>query len=259
MARQTPSSIEHEKYGRLLSCRRLGAAFAALEPAPEPAQRPERTALWHALYDEKVSAVSGFILAGGKSSRMGSNKSFLVLAGQTLLARALELVRAITPDVRLVGEPTTLSSFGSVISDIFPARGPLGGIHSALASSSSDWNLVVGVDLPFLEARFLTYLVTQAQTTEAVVTLARIGDRFQPLCAVYHKAFLAPAEAALVAGRNRIDALFSEIPLRIIDDNELISRGYNRSMFANLNTPADWEWAQREFPRLDSGISRNER
>src|SRR6516165_5300967 len=62
---------------------------------------------------EEVSAVSGFILAGGKSSRMGSNRSLLVLAGQTLLARALELVRAVTPEVRIVGEPTTLSSFGS--------------------------------------------------------------------------------------------------------------------------------------------------
>src|SRR5215472_3589547 len=239
---------------------RVCGSGAALEPRLRSQQKsPERTALWPALYDEEVSAVSGFILAGGKSSRMGSNKSLLVLAGQTLLARALELVRAITPEVRIVGEPTTLSSFGSVISDIFPARGPLGGIHSSLVSSSSDWNLVVAVDLPFLEARFLTYLVTQAQTADAVVTLARIGDRFQPLCAVYHKAFLAPAEAALSAGRNKIDALFSEIRLRVIDENELTTGGYNRFMFANLNTPADWEWAQREFPRLHSGISGHER
>ena len=190
---------------------------------------------------------------------MGSDKSFLMLAGQTLLARALELVRAITPEVRIVGEPTRLSSFGSVVSDIFPARGPLGGIHTALANSSSDWNLVVGVDLPFLEARFLAYLVAEAQRAEAVVTLARIGDRFEPLCAVYRKAFLAPAQAALACGRNKIDALFSEIPLRIIDEQELTACGHNRFMFANLNTPADWEWAQREFPRLHSGISNNER
>lgn len=238
----------------------LGGLLSAWNlPAKRAGKRPERTALWHALYDERVSAVSGFVLAGGKSSRMGADKSFLVLAGQTLLARALALVRAITPEVRIVGEPTRLSSFGSVVSDMFPARGPLGGIHTALASSPSDWNLVVGVDLPFLEARFLTYLVTEAQRAEAVVTLAKVNDRFEPLCAVYHKAFLAPAEAALARGNNKIDALFSEIPLRVIDENELNARGHNRFMFANLNTPADWEWAQREFLRLHSGISENER
>ena len=206
-----------------------------------------------------MTAVTGFILAGGKSSRMGCDKSFLVLGGQTLLERAIELVRTITPEVRIVGSAMKFSSFGTVTSDVFPERGPLGGIHAALVNSPTDLNVIVGIDLPFLEGRFLTDLVNEAESSQAVVTVPRVGDHFQPLSAVYRKAFLAPAELALSRGKNKIDALFSGISLRVIEESELTVRGYNRFMFANLNTPQDWEWAQRKFQNHSSGIPVHDR
>ena len=214
-------------------------------PSRPPSRRPGRTVLYY----QSVSAITGFILAGGKSSRMGCDKSLLVLGGRTLLERAVELVKTVTPAVGIVGTPAKFSSFGPVTNDVFPERGPLGGIHAALLSSPTDLNLVVAVDLPFLEPRFLTYLIKQAEVSQAVVTLARVAGHFQPLAAVYRKAFLAPAELALAGGRNKIDALFSEVSLRVVEERELTLGGYKHFMFSNLNTPQEWEWAQAEMQK----------
>jgi molybdopterin-guanine dinucleotide biosynthesis protein A len=74
-----------------------------------------------------------------------------------------------------------------------------------------------------------------------------VGGYLQTLCAVYRKEFLKPAEAALAAGRNKIDALFSGISVRIMDEQEILRAGFNTSMFRNLNTPEEWEAAKREF------------
>jgi molybdenum cofactor guanylyltransferase len=194
-----------------------------------------------------VSQLTGFILAGGKSSRMGSDKAFLAAGGRTLLERAIELAASVAGEVRIVGRHGKCSSFGAVVADIFPGRGPLGGIHAALTSSATDWNLVLGVDLPFIEKRFLIYLVKEAQNSQAVVTVPRTGGYFQPLCSVYRKQFASAAERALLEGRNKVDRLFQSVPLRVIDDDELARTGYSPLMFRNLNTPEDWEEARREL------------
>lgn len=266
MARQTHLLSETANavgYFRVSQVRTFGKAMNPRSIGPKQQPEAEVQDLIRRpgtiLYYENVSAVTGFILAGGKSSRMGCDKSFLVLGGRTLLERAIELVRSVSAEVRIVGASTRFLSFGTVVNDVFPERGPLGGIHAALASSCNELNLVVGVDLPFLEGRFLSYLVAEAQNSQAVVTVPRIGNQFQPLCAVYRKAFLAPAEVALSAGRNKVDALFSEIALRVIDDNELTLQGHKGLMFSNLNTPQDWEWVQRENSKHSSGIPAHDR
>jgi molybdopterin-guanine dinucleotide biosynthesis protein A len=178
---------------------------------------------------------------------MGSDKAFLDLAGRSLLSRALELARAVTPDVRVVGEPEKFATFGVVVNDVYSGRGPLGGIHAALVSSVTDWNLILAVDLPFLDLRFLHYLVAEAQSAGAVVTVPSDGGYLHPLCAVYRKRFCVTAERALAEGRNKLDALFSEVPVRILGEEELLAAGFNPSIFGNLNTPDDWEQAKRQF------------
>ena len=116
-----------------------------------------------------VDDVTAFILAGGKSSRMGADKAFLELKGRTLLHRALDLMRSLTPEAIIVGERSKFARLGTVVEDVFRERGPLGGIHAALAATATDLNLVLAVDLPFVDAAFLKYLVKQARGTEAVV------------------------------------------------------------------------------------------
>lgn len=194
--------------------------------------------------------LTAFVLAGGKSARMGSDKAFLELAGRSLLARSLELASAITPDVRIVGDPEKFAASGAVVPDIYPGRGPLGGIHAALSTTSTDFNLILAVDLPFLEPRFLSYLTAEAQSSDTVVTVPSAGGHLHPLCAVYRQPFCTVAERALLQGRNKLDALFSEVPVRIIAEAELAAAGFDVSIFRNLNTSEDWEQAKQHFDAI---------
>jgi len=192
-------------------------------------------------------SLTGFILAGGQSSRMGTDKALLQLNGETLLARALRLVGAVCAEARIVGSVARLSGYEAVVEDIFPNRGPLGGIHAALKSSGTELNLVLAVDLPLIEVRFLDYLVARACAGEAVVTVPRASGGWQPLCAVYRRAFAPIAEAALAQGKNKIDALFASVSTEIVDEDELAQAGFSPAMFRNLNTPVDWEWARHHL------------
>lgn len=180
---------------------------------------------------------------------MGSDKAFLELAGRTLLARSLDLARSVSADIRIVGDPEKFAAFAPVVPDIYPARGPLGGIHAALSVSNTDYNLILAVDLPFIELSFLQHLIAEAESTDAAVTVPAAAGHLHPLCAVYRKSFFPTAERALADGRNKLDALFSEVPVRIIGEAELSAAGFDTRMFRNLNTPEDWQQANYRFAR----------
>src|ERR1700740_2341073 len=98
---------------------------------------------------------SGFVLAGGRSSRMGTDKAFLELDGRSLLVRSLELLRALTPEVCIVGPAEKFSAYGPVIEDVYARRGPLAGIQAALTASTTELNLILAVDLPLVTESLL--------------------------------------------------------------------------------------------------------
>jgi molybdenum cofactor guanylyltransferase len=184
--------------------------------------------------------VTAFILAGGKSSRMGTDKAFLEFDGCTLLARALDLAHSVTTDVRIVGSRQKFAQYAPVVEDVFPDRGPLAGIHAALRSSTSDLNLMLAVDAPFVSRQLLQYLVSEAHCAPgATVVVPCCNGRRQPLCAVYRREFADAAESALLAGKNRIDVLFDVVKSRIIKEDELEHAGFTANLFCNLNTPED--------------------
>ncbi|MGE0404989.1 MAG: molybdenum cofactor guanylyltransferase [Candidatus Korobacteraceae bacterium] len=194
-----------------------------------------------------ASEISAFVLAGGHSSRMGSDKAFLQLDGRSLAEHVLALARSITPNVYLVGPRDKLSKLGPVVEDLLPGCGPLGGIHAALRTSSTDLNLVLAVDVPFIAEKFLRFLVSSAQQSDAIVTVPKSRQGWQPLCAVYRREFADIAEQALIAGRYRVDALFASVPVLAIDESELARLAFDPAMFDNLNSPEDWERAQRNL------------
>jgi molybdenum cofactor guanylyltransferase len=190
--------------------------------------------------------VTGFILAGGKSTRMGADKAFIEFKGRSLLERALGLARSITPDVRIVGAREKFAPFAPVVEDIFRERGPLGGIHAALRGSQTELNFMLAVDMPFVSVTFLQYLIREARTAaEATVIVPRSDGRRQPLCAVYRRRFADAAEPALLAGRNRIDSLFDTVEARVIGEEELDRAGFSSAIFRNLNTPEQLEQQRR--------------
>lgn len=193
--------------------------------------------------DGSSSSLAAFILAGGKSTRMGTDKAFMSLEGRTLLARALDLGRAVAFDVRIVGDASKFSAFAPVVEDVFRDRGPLGGIHAALRASSSELNVILAVDVPFVSQELLQYLVTRARSSSADVTVPRAGGGWQPLCAVYRREFADAAESALRAGHYKIDALFATVRVQPIGEEELTKAGFPPAMFRNLNTREELEAA----------------
>ncbi|HTT25064.1 MAG TPA: molybdenum cofactor guanylyltransferase [Candidatus Sulfotelmatobacter sp.] len=195
---------------------------------------------------DSASDVSTFILAGGKSTRMGSDKAFLQLNGRTLLARMLEAARSLTSNVRIVGDQSKYEAFASVVEDVFPGCGPLGGIHAALRSSTTDLNVILAVDTPFVSLALLQFLVSRARNSPgSLVIVAQVNGGLQPLCAVYRRQFADAAEEALGAGRYKIDALFGPETTQVIGEDELESAGFSANMFRNLNTPEELVRAQQ--------------
>jgi molybdopterin-guanine dinucleotide biosynthesis protein A len=194
-----------------------------------------------------ASDVTVFILAGGKSTRMGTEKAFREFDGRTLLARALELARSVASEVRIVGSLTKFATFAPVVEDIFRDCGPLGGIHAALLSSQTELNLILAVDMPLMSPAFLRYLIQQARDApKAEVIVPRDGNASQPLCAIYRREFSVAAESALRAGRCKIDPLFQMVPTRGIDEKDLDGAGFSLNIFRNVNTPEELE--QTEAP-----------
>jgi molybdenum cofactor guanylyltransferase len=191
--------------------------------------------------------VTAFILAGGKSTRMGADKAFLQWGEETLLNRTLKLARAVAGEVQIVGDPNKFGRFGcAVVGDVYGERGPLGGIHAALTSSGSELNLMLAVDLPLMRPEFLSYLISQAREVGATVTVPDAAGGLQPLCAVYRKEFAAAAEESLQAGKNKIDPLFAKVRTRVIEEEELVRAGFSVEMFQNVNTPEDLKQAKAE-------------
>ncbi len=180
-------------------------------------------------------ARAGFVLVGGKSSRMGKNKAFLQIRNGTLADSAAAAVLAAAGNVTLIGDPQTYAHLGySVLPDTIADAGPLAGIHAAL-QAGTDWNLVVACDMPALRPRFLRALLDRAENVNSDCLLPEGPDgRLEPLCAVYHKRCLSHIHEALRRGVRKVtDGLTG---LRVHRDPVAVS-----GIFQNLNTPRDLE------------------
>jgi molybdopterin-guanine dinucleotide biosynthesis protein A len=189
-------------------------------------------------------ALTGFVLTGGKSSRMGTDKALLLLPSrQSLLEHAVAVLAAVAAEVRIIGSREKyahLASGNLIVEDIIPDRGPLGGIHAALASTDTELNFILAVDTPSVTPRLLEYLVARAKTTEALVVVPEIEGRKQPLCAVYRKDFCQLAEKSLAAGSNKVDRAFEAASTLIIPQHEFETAGFSAKQFQNLNTLEEW-------------------
>jgi molybdopterin-guanine dinucleotide biosynthesis protein A len=174
---------------------------------------------------------------------MGTDKAFLDFGGQSLLDHALAAVSAVCDSVTIVGDPEKFVHHPGykVVADIFPGCGPLGGIHAALARSAAEFNLMLAVDMPFVATELLAFLFARAEEkgNDAVVTVPRVAKRLQPLCAIYRREFSTVAEQALREGKYKIDAAFSNISIRVIEERELAEAGFSEPCFFNVNNPQD--------------------
>lgn len=205
-------------------------------------------------YPQLVSArsaiLTGFVLAGGTSRRMGRPKSSLLIAGETMLDRQIRLLRSLARRVVVIGGTSEFSKDFNVyrVPDVETDRGPLAGIYTALLQTRTEFNLILGCDLPFVNRRLLGYLATRAMAAGSDVTVPRSRDgRLQPLCAVYRRQARYAVQASLAAGNNKLRSFFPRVRCGAIPWRDLSCAGFRPSIFGNMNTPEDYEWVRKRF------------
>ena len=191
---------------------------------------------------KRVSA-AGFLLAGGRSSRMGRDKALLTLGGEPLVKIGLEKLKAVCDVVAIAGGTAELARFGWVVPDNRPGCGPLGGIVSALQQSLFEWNLFLPVDAPFVPIACLKSLLIMATGSSSVCVMARVEGQAQPLCAVYSRSAVEVLDRELNEGRWKVaEAIEAAGQVKVLDFKE-------SGWFANLNTPEEFAEAARRVSR----------
>jgi molybdenum cofactor guanylyltransferase len=192
-------------------------------------------------YDVGVDDVTAFILAGGRSTRMGTDKALLSFGKQTLLERVLEAAAIVANKVVIVGPRERYARYGDVVEDVFPDCGPLGGIHAALCVTQTDLNLVLSVDTPLMSSDFLAWLLDQARASSQLIVVPEALGGLQPLAAVYRRPLRAVAEQALKSGDYKIGHLFPLAPTRYVAEAEICAAGFSPMIFRNVNTTEEYE------------------
>jgi len=157
---------------------------------------------------------AGFVLAGGDSSRMGTDKALVLFTGRPLAARAVSVLREAGLTASIAGARSELASFAPVVEDSKPGLGPLGGVCSALASTAAGWAVFIPVDLPLLPASLLAFMLRDARTTDAVVTLCSLNGFVQSFPVVLRREALPLLKRELVAGRG---GCFSAFKVAAVD------------------------------------------
>jgi molybdenum cofactor guanylyltransferase len=199
-----------------------------------------------------VMPVTGVILAGGKSRRMGRDKAFLPFGTGMLIERVIEVLRQVTEDVILItNTPELYQRFGlPLFSDVIPEAGSLGGIYTGLVCAKAPYSLCLACDMPFVKPAFLRSLCEMAAAADVVIP--RNAEDFQPLCAVYSQACREPIRQQIDAGRLKITGFFDQVRVRVIEGELLTRYDPHDVMFFNANTPEEYEQARRMLGELDS-------
>lgn len=171
---------------------------------------------------------------------MGRDKAALLLDGEPLLARVVRRLRAVLPEVIVVGPPerADLVPATRIVPDAWPSRGPLGGIATALQAIATPYAFVSACDMPFLEPALIRYLLTLAHGYDAVVPRANRGT--EQLHAVYARTCLPAATTLLAAGDLAVAGLYAAIRVRLVPADEWSPYDPAGLALTNVNTPEDW-------------------
>ena len=200
--------------------------------------------------------ITGFVLAGGQSRRMGRDKAQIPWASGTFLTHIVDLLTEFGSEAFIVGELQTKNPpvTARAIPDRLSGRGPLGGIHAALSHTHTDWNLILAVDLPLVTTALLSLIASKRDEISAAAVVPRVGGRFQSLCATYHRSLLPEVERAILTKDLSIHRLLERLStgmmgkngvVRVLEEDEIVAQGFRPEMLVNVNTPEDLERATR--------------
>ena len=191
-----------------------------------------------------MKSCQAFILAGGSSSRMGTDKSQLLIQGQTFTEHLANTLHKVTDSVIIVGRSLDASALPAV-PDIYPQWGALGGVHAALTASTREWAIVVACDLPFVTSELFLHLAKLRLDHDAVVPV-QMDNRPQPLAALYRIDPCRERATELIeAGKRRPLDLLEAVKTRWVAFEEIRNLDQAERFFVNINTPEDYHEAIR--------------
>ncbi len=192
--------------------------------------------------------ITGVVLAGGKSSRMGIDKALLKLGEKRMIEIAVELMKSIFSEVIIITNSPEEYKFLSLplFTDIYKGKGPLAGIHSALTNSLTDKIFVLSCDVPLMTKEMLEYIINYKSNKP--IKFCEAAGYHQPLVGVYSKKILIDIEKFLRSyevGDKSFHKFLKSIDVEIIHPESL--HFYREEMFFNVNRPEDYEMVLAKF------------
>jgi molybdenum cofactor guanylyltransferase len=188
---------------------------------------------------------TGFVTAGGRSSRMGTDKAWLELGGKTMIEHVIAAVAPVTSSVAIIANDPKYARLGlQVFADTNRGVGPLEAIRTALANSITSRVVLVGCDLPFVTSELFSFLLGLEGGHQTVVPLSREG-LLEPLCAVYSTDALAVVTELITRGERKVQRLFDRVPTRFLAFAEISHLRGAELFFENVNTGQEYLRAMR--------------
>jgi len=206
---------------------------------------------------KKQDDITAFILVGGLSSRIGTNKALLKICGKSLIQRLTELLNSIFPEVVLSSNEPELYEFlgKKIVKDFYLGSGPLSGVHSALNFTTSDRNFILSCDMPFISLEFIKYIIEYKSDASVSVIIPKAEGRIQSLCGIYSKNIMSEVELLLVESQDKdtalkgsIHELLSRVQSEIIDVTKM--KFCHPDLFFNINTSNDYLYAKKILEQM---------
>ncbi len=186
--------------------------------------------------------ITAFILAGGKSSRMGTDKGLLPFQGKPMIQYIIEVLQQQFSSIQIISNVSGYTKFGfPVISDLIKDTGPIGGIYTGLMQSSTDWNFFTACDMPFLEISVIEKLTASTGNFDCVVATVELQP--EPLCALYNKSCI-PVINEMISQKNyKLQDLLGRLRITTINFN--INPNNKSNPFRNLNTMKEFNLSEK--------------
>lgn len=187
---------------------------------------------------DNLNTINGYILAGGESSRMGSDKGLMLFNGKSIIQYCIEQIKPLVNNLIIVSNNPEYEKFGfEVVADLIKDIGPAGGIYTALDHSKADFNYIVSCDMPFITKDALEFLFQQKEFSQIVLPVW--NGKIEPLVGVYSKECLAKWLELIHQGTIKLQEMFLHFNLKKINVEKNVLFG--DSFFLNINTKNDLE------------------
>lgn len=187
--------------------------------------------------------IAGVVLAGGKSNRMGIDKSLLKFKGTTLIQRIIDEHKKLVENVFVIGKESGQFQNARGIKDNIENIGPMGGLYTALSQIKANWYLISPCDMPFLNFTELKIILDEASKSEYQAIIAESEKGLEPLVAAYNSEVYPIIKNNIENGNYAIRSLFEKLNIKFLQFNEQI---FEKDIFFNINYPDDYESALQQ-------------